>query len=90
MLFGSTPDKRGVAVSELRHEAAQIYGVTPESFRHGAEKIIIDEIATEILKLIGRDRGSVSVEVAFSGQDEELPADDVDLEERPPSQQAPT
>jgi NB-ARC domain len=57
-LFGYTRGKRGVAVSELRREAARIYGVTPESFRHGAEKVIIDQIATEILKLIDRDRVS--------------------------------
>ncbi|HZA15828.1 MAG TPA: hypothetical protein VE645_02835 [Pseudonocardiaceae bacterium] len=63
LLFGYTPGKRGVAVSELRREAARIYGVTPESFRHGAEKTIIDEIATEILRLINRDRDRVSVEV---------------------------
>src|SRR5918997_1289404 len=59
-LFGYTRGKRGVAVSELRREAARIYGVTPESFRHGAEKVVIDEIATEILKLIDRNRDRVS------------------------------
>lgn len=47
-LMGLRPDLRGANPTDLRREAARVWGITADSFRKDPERSVIDQIAQQI------------------------------------------
>jgi O-acetyl-ADP-ribose deacetylase (regulator of RNase III) len=49
--FGLAPGTRGWAIGERRRRAAQTYGVSVERFRKHHERLVVEQVAEEVIKL---------------------------------------